>query len=222
VRRSRPFSLPRRSPIRARHTLPSKYNRQFLDAALSDLLAGGAWAPEAFADYALPAPAPAAAPNGGAAAPAATPVTALSSLVRALFADALARAAPEATFRARLGKLPGVPAAAIDSLAAALYARGGGTAAGSAARGAARAAAPAARGGGATLEDFDWELSHSLASSRLAALGASAVRLSLRTREGGKAAVELDARELDATIGVLEAALGAAAAVQGSGGAASA
>lgn len=107
--------------------------------------------------------------------PSTTPIPdalSLSRVVRALYTDALSRGTPGAKFSEKLVKL-GVSVDTVDALAAVLY---------NERRGEFLATALARVGvqlGGRALVSWDWSVKHVLSSSKVAALGESALTLTL-------------------------------------------
>ncbi len=176
-----------------------------------------AGAPQVFSDFGVAAPHHSQSPER------------IAGVVRAAYADALSRGAPEATFRARLSKV-GVDAGAVDVLASALY-KGRGAVVSSARQ--RIAGGLVAGGGGRVLTDFDWGVSHVVSSDKLASVGEPLVHLSLRLGAasppgaaggaGGETTVrvELAAEDLEALVQQLETAQASMAAVAASGGGAS-
>jgi hypothetical protein len=148
-----------------------------------------------------------------------TPVDRVAAVVRSAYTDALVRNTPEATFRARLGKV-GVEAGAVEALASSFFA-------GKAAAGVRGRSKIAASLGSGSLVDFDWTVSHVVASDKLAAVGEPLVQLTLRVAGGAGGAgeggpggdavsvvrLELSGEELDAVMAQLERAAVAASAV---------
>ncbi len=137
-------------------------------------------------------------------------VPALARAVRGLFADATSRGTTAPVFLARLTKA-GVEEGLAGALSAALFSeRRGDVLAGALARAGVQL-------GGRALLSWDWSVKHVVASSRVASLGDSLLRLSLTLgpcahgeRPGETVTLELSPREAQALVDALEAARAAA------------
>jgi hypothetical protein len=141
-------------------------------------------------------------------------VASLALVVRSIIADATRRNVAQATFRSKMAQV--VPdATVLELLAQAVFGQRDATIAAVRAR-----QAGVVGGGGATLVDFDWSVRHVVASDKLAAVGDNLLSLRLQLAQPGAEgpstlAAELSSAEVDALIGVLEAADAAAKAVSG-------